>query len=50
MSNDTIISEPNISWTESDTEGDDEEVDSRLVTLEDPSNIVSINVKGLCVQ
>ena len=54
LSSDDTISDPKYNWTTSEGE-DNVEVDKsvgvdRQVTLEDPSNVVSINTKGILEQ
>ena len=54
LSSDETISDPKYNWTTSEGEDSVEVVEStdvgRRVTLEDPSNVVSINTKGILEQ
>ncbi|KAK0590525.1 hypothetical protein LWI29_028418 [Acer saccharum] len=56
MSGNDTVSEPQYSWTSNDTVGKDDGVDSgtqdvnRLVTIEDPSKVVTINTRGMLEQ
>ena len=56
MSGDDSVSKPHYSWTSNDSESEDDGVDSgtqdvdRLVTIEDPSNVVSVNTRGMLEQ
>ena len=53
MSSDDTISDPRFDWTPREGEDDYDRVDSRildvdrLVTIEDPSNVVAINTEGI---
>ncbi|KAK1568563.1 hypothetical protein Q3G72_026020 [Acer saccharum] len=56
MSSDNTVLEPQYSWTSNDTVGKDDGVDSgtqdvdRLVIIEDPSKVVTINTRGMLEQ
>ncbi|KAK0588999.1 hypothetical protein LWI29_008291 [Acer saccharum] len=56
MSNDNTVSDPSYTWTFSDKNSDEVEVDSgvanvdRTVIVEDPSKVVNVNVRGIIEQ
>jgi hypothetical protein len=56
LSSDDTISDPQYHWTTSEGEDSVDGVDSRMVdvdrqvTIEDPSNVVAINTKGILEQ
>ncbi|KAK0580408.1 hypothetical protein LWI29_001580 [Acer saccharum] len=55
MSGDDTVSDPLVDWT-GDTESEDDEVDSgiqdvdKLVTIQDPSKVVNVNIRGILEQ